>query len=102
VPLNHRTSKNLSNTIIAFVSYLENNPDSNVNLVVAGKRGWMDDNLILRNYPNRCFLQVLLKMGSFWLVFSGSCLLFIFFTFGLPARAMRCKTPIIFANNSFA
>jgi hypothetical protein len=44
---NHRTSKNLSNTIIAFVSYLENNPDSNVNLVVAGKRGWMDDNLIL-------------------------------------------------------
>jgi glycosyltransferase involved in cell wall biosynthesis len=96
--------KNLSNTIIAFVSYLENNPDSNVNLVVAGKRGWMDDNLILRNYPNRVFFTGFIEDKDLSGLYSQAlalCYLSFYEGFGLPAlEAMRCKTPVIFANNS--
>jgi glycosyltransferase involved in cell wall biosynthesis len=96
--------KNLSNTIIAFVSYLENNPDSNVNLVVAGKRGWMDDDLILRNYSKRVFFIGFIEDKDLSGLYSQAlalCYLSFYEGFGLPAlEAMRCKTPVIFANNS--
>jgi glycosyltransferase involved in cell wall biosynthesis len=96
--------KNLSNTIIAFISYLENNPDSNVNLVVAGKRGWMDENLILRNYSNRVLFTGFIEDQDLSGLYSQAialCYLSFYEGFGLPAlEAMRCKTPVIFANNS--
>jgi glycosyltransferase involved in cell wall biosynthesis len=60
----------------------------------------MDDNLILRNYPNRVFTGFI-EDRIFWLAQLLPYVIYLYEGFGLPAlEAMRCKTPVIFANNS--
>jgi glycosyltransferase involved in cell wall biosynthesis len=96
--------KNLNNTILAFISYLENNPDSDVNLVVAGKSGWMDDHLISPRYADRVMFTGFVDDQDLSGLYSQAlalCYLSFYEGFGLPAlEAMCCKTPVLFANNS--
>jgi glycosyltransferase involved in cell wall biosynthesis len=62
----------------------------------------MDDNLIL-HYPNRVFFSGFIEDKDLSGLYSQALayVIYLFYEgFGLPALAMRCKTPIIFANNS--
>ncbi|GGE00747.1 glycosyltransferase [Planktosalinus lacus] len=93
--------KNIINTIKGFKIFRDKHPASNVNLVIAGEKGWKVDKILAEN-----------SKGSQNIIFTGYiedidlkaiysdaiafCYLSYYEGFGLPPlEAMSCKTPVI-------
>lgn len=98
--------KNLENSIRAFLALLQEHPELEVNLVIAGKRGW-DYAGIYRLAEARAdrihFTGFVDDQDLAYLYSDALCLSYLSFYegFGLPPlEAMRCGTPVIFGSNS--
>jgi glycosyltransferase involved in cell wall biosynthesis len=97
--------KNLSNTIKAFLQFTAENPDEDIYLVVAGKKGWKYEELF--NQPidtDRIIFTGYVDDDDIAVVYSGS-LAFLYVSyyegFGLPIlEAMSCGVPVIYGDNS--
>jgi glycosyltransferase involved in cell wall biosynthesis len=98
--------KNLINTLKAFKKLIIENPDIDLYLVVAGKKGWKtkelfnntglkSDRILFTGFVEDEHLPVLYNEAmalSYISYYEG---------FGLPLlEAMNCKTPVIYGNNS--
>lgn len=98
--------KNLSNTVNAFVRLLEENPGFDVNLVIAGKKGWDADKLFLHDtvVSQRIIFTGFVDDNDLSALFSEAialCYVSHYEGFGLPLlEAMNCSTPVIYGNNS--
>lgn len=97
--------KNLANTIKAFTRLLEENPSLDINLVVAGKKGWAAYKLFVNTkLTERIIFTGFIDDDDLSAVYSEAwalCYVSYYEGFGLPPlEAMRCKTPVIYGNNS--
>lgn len=98
--------KNLKNTIAAFLRYKEQSPDSELCLVICGRRGWKVDEMLdsahphagsihFTGYVDEQELPVLISNAV------GLCYVAHYEGFGLPPlEAMQCGTPVIYGDNS--
>jgi glycosyltransferase involved in cell wall biosynthesis len=98
--------KNLQNTIRAFASLREAEPDLDVKLVIAGKRGWDADGVysLAREHQDSVLFTDFVDDADLAFLFSDAiCLSYLSFYegFGLPPlEAMRCGTPVVYGDNS--
>ena len=97
--------KNLKNTIAAFKDAIAESPWMKHNLVIAGKKGWMSDQLVEKNQgDNRIIFTGFIDDKDLPNLYRGAKLFcYISFDegFGLPLlEAMACGTPVIYGNNS--
>ena len=98
--------KNITNTINAFISMLEHNPEIDLNLVVGGKEGWGVDNLFetIHTFSDRVIFTGFIDdedLSSLYSEALAFCYLSFYEGFGLPAlEAMNCGTPVIYGRNS--
>jgi glycosyltransferase involved in cell wall biosynthesis len=93
--------KNITNTIKGFKIFREKHPTSNVNLVIAGEKGWKVDKILSENFKDS---QNIIFTGyiediDLKVIYSDAiafCYLSYYEGFGLPPlEAMSCKTPVI-------
>ncbi|MEM7548925.1 MAG: glycosyltransferase [Bacteroidota bacterium] len=98
--------KNLLNTIEAFNLLIESNPGVNLNLVIAGKKGWKNDDLV--NLSKRSTQKIIftgfIDEPDLSIIYSEATT-FVYAShyegFGLPLlEAMSCGTPVIYGDNS--
>lgn len=93
--------KNLTNTIKGFNFFKNKHPHSNINLVIAGEKGWKVDKISLENYEkaNDIIFTGYIDDIDLKAIYSdaiGFCYLSFYEGFGLPPlEAMSCKTPVI-------
>jgi glycosyltransferase involved in cell wall biosynthesis len=96
--------KNLKNTIAAFDLLLDEHPELDCSLVIAGNMGWKSKELLqFRHRKNICFTQFILEQDLPELLKEAEALCYVSYYegFGLPPlEAMSCKTPVIYGNNS--
>ncbi|MBE9492329.1 MAG: glycosyltransferase family 4 protein, partial [Bacteroidetes bacterium] len=98
--------KNLTNTIRAFTKLIEENKDYNVNLVIAGKKGWSFDKLYLHNkvLSKRIVFTGFVDDKDLSALYSETlalCYISFYEGFGLPIlEAMNCMSPVIYGDNS--
>ena len=98
--------KNLENTIKGYLLLIKENPDSNLSLVIAGKKGWKFDLLLLRNseISKRVRFIGFVDDEDISAIYSDSVAmsyLSFYEGFGLPPlEAMCCGTPVIYGDNS--
>ena len=94
--------KNIGNTIDAYKDFRKSNPNTKVQLAIAGRIGWKTDR---KQYEGSGIIFIgyveeddLAAMYSEALAF---CYASFYEGFGLPLlEAMRCKTPVIYGDNS--
>lgn len=101
--------KNLNRVVDAFASYMNDHPESDLHLVLAGMSGWKLESLgqSLSNagrWRDRIILTGFVEEADLSAIYSGATC-FIYLSqhegFGLPPlEAMACGTPVICANNS--
>lgn len=95
--------KNLDNTVKAFSNLLDENPQLDIYLVVAGGKGWKWQERQIK-HKNRVIYTGFVEENHLPVLYNSAiALVYISFYegFGLPLlEAMCCATPIIFANNS--
>ena len=98
--------KNLVNTIEAFLLLLDEIPQYELNLVIAGGKGWKYKELISKNIRNSKHIIFTGYVSDQYLaaLYSGAlafCYNSYYEGFGLPAlEAMTCGIPVIYGNNS--
>jgi glycosyltransferase involved in cell wall biosynthesis len=96
--------KNLKNTIAAFDLLLDEHPNLECTLVIAGKMGWKSKELLqFRHRKNIVFTQFILEQDLPGLLNEAEALCYVSYYegFGLPPlEAMSCKTPVIYGDNS--
>ena len=101
--------KNLNRVVDAFVSYMNDHPESDLHLVLAGMSGWKLESLSqsLSNASNcrdRIICTGYVEDSDLSAIYSGAmCFIYLsqYEGFGLPPlEAMACGTPVICANNS--
>ncbi len=98
--------KNLVNTIKAFNKLLKEMPHLDVNLVIAGKKGWKIEELFLIQAvePNRVFFTGYVDEADLPILYHNALAVSYvshFEGFGLPIlEAMNCGTPVIYGYNS--
>ena len=101
--------KNLNRVVDAFVSHMNDYPDSDLYLVLAGMSGWKLESLSqsLSNagrWRDRIVLTGFVEDCDLSAIYSGAtCFIYLsqYEGFGLPPlEAMACGTPVICANNS--
>jgi len=98
--------KNLTNTIRAFLLLIEGHPDINLSLVIAGKRGWDSQDIysLAESAPDRVLFTGFVDDEDLPYLYSDALFLsYLSFYegFGLPPlEAMRCGTPVVYAENS--
>lgn len=98
--------KNLENTIKGFTLLLEKEPEADVSLVIAGKKGWSADRLFLHNklLSERIIFTGFIDDEDLAFIYSDAlalCYISFYEGFGLPLlEAMNCSTPVIYGNNS--
>ena len=98
--------KNLKNTIAAFLRFKEQQPDSDLAMVICGRRGWKVGEMLdpahphagdihFTGYVDEKELPVLISNAI------GLCYVAHYEGFGLPPlEAMQCGRPVIYGNNS--
>lgn len=101
--------KNLEQTVRAFARFLDNNPQSNARLVLAGMTGWKLEKLHAEiaktgTWASRILLIGFVDDGDLPALYSDA-LCFVYMSryegFGLPPlEAMACGTTVICSNNS--
>lgn len=98
--------KNLVNTIKAFNKLLNELPHLKVNLVIAGKKGWKIEELLLLQQvePDRVFFTDYIQEEDLPVLYTNAlALVYVshFEGFGLPLlEAMNCGTPVVYGYNS--
>ncbi|MCQ4314774.1 FkbM family methyltransferase [Stutzerimonas zhaodongensis] len=101
--------KNLNRVVESYVLYMNENPSSELYLVLAGMSGWKLDSLnqsILSSgrWRHRIILTGFVEDRDLSALYSGAlCFIYLsqFEGFGLPPlEAMACGTPVICSNNS--
>ncbi|MBD9576654.1 FkbM family methyltransferase [Pseudomonas sp. PDM23] len=101
--------KNLDRVVDAFAAYMNDHPDSDLHLVLAGMSGWKLESLgqSLSNagrWKDRIILTGFVEDVDLSAIYSGAtCFIYLsqYEGFGLPPlEAMACGTPVICANNS--
>lgn len=96
--------KNLTNTIVAFDSLVEENPELEVNLVIVGGQGWKSKGLTKVKNKNRVIFTGFVDENDLPVLYNQAetlCYVSFYEGFGLPLlEAMSCGTPVIFGDNS--
>jgi len=98
--------KNLENIIRAFTLLMEKEPNADVSLVIAGKKGWASDRMFLHNklLSERILFTGFIDDEDLPSLYSDAlalCYVSYYEGFGLPLlEAMTCMTPVIYGNNS--
>lgn len=98
--------KNLPNSIEAFLLMIKEHPDLDINFVIAGKVGWMQDEFLdlAKRHGDRLVFIGFIDDDDLAAVYSGArALSYVSFYegFGLPPlEAMSCGVPVIYGNNS--
>lgn len=93
--------KNITNTIKGFKSFKNKHPHSNINLVIAGEKGWKVDSISLEKFKdtNDIIFTGYIDDVDLKAIYSDAiafCYLSYYEGFGLPPlEAMSCKTPVI-------
>jgi glycosyltransferase involved in cell wall biosynthesis len=93
--------KNLTNTIEGFKFFKNKHPHSNINLVIAGEKGWKVDKIALEKFKdaNDIIFTGYIDDIDLKAIYSDAiafCYLSYYEGFGLPPlEAMSCKTPVI-------
>ncbi|KWT82699.1 MULTISPECIES: glycosyltransferase family 1 protein [unclassified Variovorax] len=101
--------KNLEQVVHALVAHLEQNPESDLHLVLSGMSGWKLEQLhrafaVAKRWRHRIVLTGFVEDADLSALYSDA-LCFIYLSryegFGLPPlEAMACGTPVICADNS--
>ncbi len=98
--------KNLLNSIKAFLLLLNERPELTINFVIAGKVGWMQDELlsVAKNHSGRLIFTGFVDDIDLATLYSGAVAFsYVSFYegFGLPPlEAMSCGVPVVYGNNS--
>lgn len=101
--------KNLDHVILALVSHLEQNPESDLHLVLSGMSGWKLEQLhralgAAARWRHRIVLTGFVEDADLSALYSDAlCFAYLsrYEGFGLPPlEAMACGTPVICADNS--
>ncbi len=98
--------KNLQNSIKAFLLMLSEQPETEMNFVVAGKRGWMHEKLFSmeKRCTDRLIFTGFVDDVDLAALYSGAVAFsYVSFYegFGLPPlEAMSCGVPVVYGNNS--
>jgi len=98
--------KNIINMIKAFLRLVDEVPDLDINMIIAGKKGWKYKEIFKSNFEKtgRIFFTGFIDENDIPAIFS-SAIAFSYVSyyegFGLPLlEAMSCGTPVIYGNNS--
>ncbi len=99
--------KNIRRLIEAFVCYLQNHAEDDISLALAGKRGWLIDDVlseVQKTQQARIVMPGYIADEDVAAVFSGALALVfpsLYEGFGFPVlEAMRCGTPVLCSNTS--
>lgn len=98
--------KNLGKTIQAFMQLAMLHPGLHLNLVIAGKKGWMTQNLFTQNklFTERVHFTGFVDDADLAALYSEAMALTYmsyYEGFGLPPlEAMSCGTPVVYSNRS--
>ncbi len=98
--------KNLPNTIQAFNKFLDENPDTDINLVISGNFGWKTEHLSEKLHldNSRIIFTGFVDDYDLPVIYSEAialCYVSFYEGFGLPPlEAMSCRTPVIYGDNS--
>jgi glycosyltransferase involved in cell wall biosynthesis len=99
--------KNLVRLMQAFASYMANGGDPAIHLVIAGKRGWLVDDVLSAVPPaarDKVIFTGYVNDEDVAALYSGALALTfpsLYEGFGFPVlEAMRCGTPVLCANTS--
>lgn len=98
--------KNLGKTIQAFMKLATGHPGLHLNLVIAGKKGWMTQNLFTQNklFTERVHFTGFVDDSDLAAMYSEALALTYmsyYEGFGLPPlEAMSCGTPVVYSNRS--
>ena len=98
--------KNLPNTIRAFNKFVEENPETEINLVISGNFGWKTEHLSEELHLDnpRIIFTGFVDDVDLPVIYSEAlalCYVSFYEGFGLPPlEAMSCRTPVIYGNNS--
>lgn len=98
--------KNLQNSIKAFLLLLNEQPELEINFVIAGKIGWMQGELLsmAKNHGDRLIFIGFVDDADLAALYSGAVAFsYVSFYegFGLPPlEAMSCGVPVVYGNNS--
>ncbi len=98
--------KNLINSVKAFLLLINEHPEFNINYVIAGKIGWMQDELL--NLTNRHKDRIIIigfvddyDLSALYSAAIAFSYVSFYEGFGLPPlEAMSCGVPVIYGNNS--
>ncbi len=98
--------KNLPNTIRAFNKFCEEYSNTKINLVISGRYGWKTEHLNVELHLDnpRIIFTDYVDDNDLPILYSEAvalCYVSFYEGFGLPPlEAMRCRTPVIYGNNS--
>ncbi len=98
--------KNLKNTIAAFLAYKRKAPDSQLALVICGRRGWKVEDMLDDSHPYAGSIHFTgyVEEKELPVLISNAvamCYVAHYEGFGLPPlEAMQCGSPVIYGNNS--
>lgn len=98
--------KNILNTIKAFSMLISKYPEFKLNLVIAGKKGWMIDELkdIIEKVEERIIFTGFIDDMDLSAIYTQAlalCYFSYYEGFGLPVlESLKCRTPVLYGNNS--
>jgi glycosyltransferase involved in cell wall biosynthesis len=99
--------KNIKRLIEAFVCYVQNHVEDDISLVLAGKRGWLIEDVLSEvhnTHKSHIVMPGYVADEDVAAVYSGALALVfpsLYEGFGFPVlEAMRCGTPVLCSNTS--